>query len=54
MNKKQPARLNRCNAHEVLEKQLTISVKEIIFTLIFCIIFVGVIILMTPQTYGFL
>ena len=54
MNKKQPARLQKCNAHEVLEKQLTISVKEIIFALIFCIIFVGVMMLMTPQTYGFL
>ena len=53
MNKK-PVRLQKCNAQEVLEKQLTISVKEIIFALIFCIIFVGVIMLMTPQTYGFL
>ena len=54
MNKKQPARLNKCNAHEVLEKQLTISVKEVVFALIFCIIFVSIIMLMTPQSYGFL
>ena len=54
MNKKQPVRLQKCNANEVLQKQLTISVKEIILAFIFCIIFVSIIMLMTPQTYGFL
>ena len=54
MNEKRPARLQKCNAHEVLEKQLTISVKEIIFAFLFCLIFVSIIMLMTPQTYGFL
>ena len=52
--KQKPARLGKCNAHEVLEKQLTISVKEIILAFIFCVFFVGIIMLMTPQTYGFL
>jgi len=49
-----PARLRKCNSHEVLEKQLTISVKELLL-IFFLVLLFGVFVFMTvPQTYGFL
>ena len=49
-----PARLGKCNSNEILEKQLSISVKELLIVFIICVLFVSVIMVMTPQTYGFL
>ncbi len=52
--KKSPARLHRCNAPNVMEEQLTISVKELALIIFFVFLFFMIIIVVKPQTYGFL
>ena len=54
MTAKKPARLGKCNSHEVLERQLTISVKELMFIVFLVILFVVFAFMAVPQTYGFL
>ena len=49
-----PARLHKCNSHEVLEKQLSISVLQLIFIIVFCIMFMVIAFATVPQTFGFL
>ena len=39
MYKRKPASLHKCNAHETLEKQLSISAKELIIIFILVLIF---------------
>lgn len=54
MASKKPARLGKCDAHTVLEKQLSISVKELIFIVVLTVMFVVFAFMAVPQTYGFL
>ena len=49
-----PARLGKCNAHEVLEQELTISVKTVLLIFLLILIFFAFCFMMQPQTYGFL
>ena len=49
-----PARLRKCNSHEVLEKQLTISVKELLLIFFLVIIFGVFCFIAQGPTYGFL
>jgi len=49
-----PARLGKCNAHEVLEKQLTITAKEILIIFIFVLIFGILCFLSKGPTMGYL
>ena len=53
MNPK-PARLGKCNSHEVLEQQLTISVLQLVFITFLVVLFFVLSLLLIPQTYGFL
>ena len=53
MTKKEPARLGKCNAHEILEAQMTITGKQVILITIFLIIFLVFAFISVPQTYGF-
>jgi len=53
MTKKEPARLGKCNAHEILEKQMTITGKQVILITIFLIVFLVLAFICVPQTYGF-
>ena len=53
MTKKEPARLGKCNAHEILEKQMTITGKQVILITIFLILFLLFAFISVPQTYGF-
>lgn len=54
MFKPKPARLNKCNAHEVLEQQLTISVKQVLLIFLLVLIF-GIFCFLTKgPTYGYL
>ena len=52
--RKTPARLGKCDAHTVLEKQLSISVKQLLLIFLFVIIFGIFCFISVPQTYGFL
>lgn len=54
MKTTQPRRLGKCNSHEVLEKQLSITVKELIIVFMIVLLFFMTAILMIPQTFGFL
>lgn len=49
-----PARLGKCNAHEVMEKQLTISVMELVFITFLVFLFFLLSFILIPQTFGFL
>ncbi len=49
-----PARLGKCNSHEVLEQQLTISVLQLVFIVLLVFLFFMVSILFIPQTFGYL
>lgn len=53
MTKKEPVRLGKCNAHEILEKQMTITGKQVIAITIFLIVFLVFAFIYVPQTYGF-
>lgn len=48
-----PARLGKCNANEILEKQLYISVKSLVIIFLIALFFVALGVMMTP-TYGYL
>lgn len=52
--RKNPARLNRCNAHSILEEQLSISFIELLVIIFFVFLFFIISMLVIPQTYGFL
>ena len=54
MKTTQPKRLSKCNSHEVLEKQLSITVKELIIVFMIVLLFFTVSLIMIPQTFGFL
>ena len=49
-----PASLKPCNAHKTLEKQLSISVKELIFIVFLVTVFVAFCFIAQGPTYGFL
>lgn len=49
-----PARLGKCNANEVLEKQLTITGKQMLFLILLVFLFFMISILIVPQTFGYL
>ncbi len=49
-----PARLGKCNSHEVLEQQLTISVLQLVFITFLVVLFFVLSIVFIPQTWGFL
>lgn len=49
-----PARLNRQCTEDVLDKELKISVKALLFILILVLLFFAFCILMQPQTFGYL
>lgn len=49
-----PARLRKCNSHEVMEEQLTISVMQLVFITALVLLFFILSILLIPQTFGFL
>ena len=49
-----PARLGKCNSHEVLEQQLTISVLQLVFITALVLLFIVLSILLIPNTLGFL
>ena len=48
------ARLNKCNAHEVLERQMEIKVKTLLLLFFLVMVFFVFCFFMTPQTYGFI
>ena len=52
--RKSPAKLQKCNAHNVMEEQLTISVMQLVFIMFLVFLFFIISILVIPQTYGFL
>ena len=49
-----PARLGKCNANEVLEQQLTISVLQLVFITFLVVLFFVLSLLLIPKTWGFL
>ena len=49
-----PARLGKCNAHEVLEEQLAISSKELLIIFLFVVIFGVLCFLCKGPTMGYL
>ena len=49
-----PARLGKCNSHEVMEEQLSISVLQLVFITFLVTLFFILSILLIPQTFGFL
>ena len=53
MNPK-PQSLHKCNAHEVMEEQLTISVIQLVFITFLVFLFFITAFLVIPQTFGFL
>ena len=52
--RKSPAKLHKCNAHKVMEEQLTISVMQLVFIMFLVFLFFIISILVIPKTYGFL
>lgn len=48
-----PKSLHKCNAHEVMEEQLSISVMQLVFITALVILFFVLSILLIPQTFGF-
>lgn len=52
--RKNPARLGKCNANEVLEQQFTISVMQLVFIIFLVFLFFIISLLVIPETYGFL
>lgn len=48
-----PVRLNKCS-EDILDKELKISVKQLLFILFLVILFFAFCFMMQPQTYGFL
>lgn len=54
MNKKQPARLGKCDAAQVLEQQLTITGKQVIIIFVLCVIFGIICFISKGPTYGVL
>ena len=51
--KNNPPRLTKCNANEVFEQQLTISVMQLVFITFLGFLFFLIAFLVIPQTYGF-
>ena len=51
--RKNPARLTKCNAHKVMEDQLTISVMQLVFIMFLVFLFFIILIVIKPETYGF-
>ena len=49
-----PKTLHKCNSHEVLEEQLTISVLQLVFITFLVVLFFVLSLLLIPQTFGFL
>jgi len=49
-----PAKLGKCNAHLVLEEQLTISVKQLLAVALICILFFIIALTIKGPTYGML
>ena len=49
-----PKTLHKCNAHEVMEEQLTISVMQLVFITFLVVLFFVLSLLLIPQTFGFL
>ena len=49
-----PARLGKCNSHEVMEKQLSISVLQLVFLTFLVVIFIALCFLIKGPTYGVL
>ena len=49
-----PARLRKCNAHSVLEEQLTISVKQLLAVVLICILFFIIALTIKGPTMGYL
>lgn len=54
MKTTQPKRLGKCDAHNVLEKQLSITVKELAILFFIVLLFFIASFVMIPQTFGFL
>lgn len=52
--KNKPARLKPCNSHEVLETQLTITVKQLLFIVFLVTVFVAFCFIAQGPTYGYL
>lgn len=53
MNKK-PVKLQKCNAAQVLEQQLTITGKQLIIIFVLCVIFGIICFISKGPTYGVL
>lgn len=49
-----PKSLHKCNAHEVMEEQLTISVKQLLAVVFICILFFIMALTIKGPTYGIL
>ena len=49
-----PKTLHKCNAHEVMEEQLTITVLQLVFLVFLVVVFMALCFLMQPQTMGWL
>lgn len=49
-----PKTLHKCNAHEVMEEQLSISVMQLVFITFLVFLFFLISFLVIPQTFGFL
>lgn len=49
-----PARLAKCNSHEVLEDQLSISVLQLVFIVFLVICFIALCFIIKGPTYGVL
>ena len=52
--RKNPARLTKCNAHNVMKEQFTISVMQLVFIIFLVFLFFIISLLVIPETYGFL
>ena len=48
-----PKTLHKCNAHEVMEEQLTISGMQLVFITFLVFLFFLIAFLVIPQTWGF-
>ena len=49
-----PARLHKCNAHETLDNQLSISVLQLVFITFLVILFMALCFIIKGPTYGVL
>lgn len=48
------ARLYKCNSHEVMEEQLSISVMQLVFITFLVVLFFVLSFILIPGTFGFL